>query len=118
VALSIKFLQDHLFTPPLGALSRHGPAHTAAVGIECGWCRTARATPSTALPIADARPRTSSSISGGGVVAAQVGEKVAGGHRGAESRLEGGVNGAKLKFTKLITTTSRVSVRNIIESAR
>jgi hypothetical protein len=34
-----------------------------------------------------------------------------------ESRLEG-VNRAKLKFTKLITTTSRVSVRNIIESAR
>jgi hypothetical protein len=28
------------------------------------------------------------------------------------------VNRAKLKFTKLITTTSRVSVRNIIESAR
>jgi hypothetical protein len=28
------------------------------------------------------------------------------------------VNKAKLKFTKLITTTSRVSVRNIIESAR
>jgi hypothetical protein len=36
----------------------------------------------------------------------------------AESRLEGGVNRAKLKITKLITTTSRVSVRNIIESAR
>jgi hypothetical protein len=35
-----------------------------------------------------------------------------------ESRLEGGVNRVKLKFTKLITTTSRVSVRNIIESAR
>jgi hypothetical protein len=34
-----------------------------------------------------------------------------------ESRLKG-VNRAKLKFTKLITTTSRVSVRNIIESAR
>jgi hypothetical protein len=34
-----------------------------------------------------------------------------------ESRLEG-VNRAKLKFTKLITTTSRVSVRNIIESLR
>jgi hypothetical protein len=30
----------------------------------------------------------------------------------SESRLEGGVNRAKLKFTKLITTTSRVSVRN------
>jgi hypothetical protein len=28
------------------------------------------------------------------------------------------VNRAKLKFTKLITTTSRVSVRNIIESER
>jgi hypothetical protein len=36
----------------------------------------------------------------------------------AESRLEGGVNRAKLKFTKLITTTSRVSVRNIIKSTR
>jgi hypothetical protein len=36
-----------------------------------------------------------------------------------ESRLEGGgVNRAKLKFSKIITTTSRVSVRNIIESAR
>jgi hypothetical protein len=36
-----------------------------------------------------------------------------------ESRLEGGgVNRAKLKFTKLITTTSRVSVRIIIESER
>jgi hypothetical protein len=34
---------------------------------------------------------------------------------GIESRLEG-VNRAKLKFTKLITTTSWVSVRNIIES--
>jgi hypothetical protein len=34
-----------------------------------------------------------------------------------ESRLEG-LNRAKLKFTKLITTTSRVSVRNIIKSAR
>jgi hypothetical protein len=39
------------------------------------------------------------------------------GRRG-ESRIEGGVNRAKLKFTKLITTTSRVSVRSIIESAR
>jgi hypothetical protein len=29
-----------------------------------------------------------------------------------------GVNRVKLKFTKLITTTSRVSVRNIIESER
>jgi hypothetical protein len=28
------------------------------------------------------------------------------------------VNTAKLKFTKLITTTSRVSVRNIIKSER
>jgi hypothetical protein len=37
--------------------------------------------------------------------------------RGSESRLEG-VNRAKLKFIKLITTTSRVSVRNIIESVR
>jgi hypothetical protein len=35
-----------------------------------------------------------------------------------ESRLEGGVNRANLKFTNLITTTSRVSVRNIIESKR
>jgi hypothetical protein len=35
-----------------------------------------------------------------------------------DSRLEGGVNRAKLKFTKIITTTSRVSVRNINESAR
>jgi hypothetical protein len=35
-----------------------------------------------------------------------------------ESRLEGGVNRAKLKFTKLITTTSRVSVRNITESKK
>jgi hypothetical protein len=35
-----------------------------------------------------------------------------------ESRLEGGVNRAKLKFTNIITTTSRVSVRNINESAR
>jgi hypothetical protein len=34
-----------------------------------------------------------------------------------ESRLEG-VNRAKLKFTKLITTTSRVSVRNRNESER
>jgi hypothetical protein len=36
----------------------------------------------------------------------------------SESRLEGGVNRAKLKFSKIITTTSRVSVRNINESAR
>jgi hypothetical protein len=36
-----------------------------------------------------------------------------------ESRLEGGgVNRAKLKFSKIITTTSRVSVRNVNESAR
>jgi hypothetical protein len=31
----------------------------------------------------------------------------------AESRLEGRVNRANLKFTNLSTTTSRVSVRNI-----
>jgi hypothetical protein len=37
----------------------------------------------------------------------------------ADSRLEGGgVNRAKLKFSKIITTTSQVSVRNINESAR
>jgi hypothetical protein len=35
-----------------------------------------------------------------------------------ESRLEGGVNRANLNFNNLITTTSRVSVRNIIESER
>jgi hypothetical protein len=37
-----------------------------------------------------------------------------------ESRLEGGggVNRGKMKFTKLITTTSRVSVRNRNESKR
>jgi hypothetical protein len=35
-----------------------------------------------------------------------------------ESRLEGGVNRTKLKFTNINTTTSRVSVRNIIESER
>jgi hypothetical protein len=35
-----------------------------------------------------------------------------------ESRLEGGVNRANLKFTNLSTTTSRVSVRNINESER
>jgi hypothetical protein len=34
-----------------------------------------------------------------------------------KSRLEG-VNRVNLKFTNLITTTSRVSVRNIIESER
>jgi hypothetical protein len=38
--------------------------------------------------------------------------------RMGESRLEGGVNRAKLKFTNINTTTSRVSVRNINESAR
>jgi hypothetical protein len=38
-------------------------------------------------------------------------------HVTCDSRLEG-VNRAKLKFSKIITTTSRVSVRNIIESAR
>jgi hypothetical protein len=37
---------------------------------------------------------------------------------GSESRLEGGVNRAKLKFTNINKTTSRVSVRNINESAR
>jgi hypothetical protein len=36
----------------------------------------------------------------------------------ADSRLEGGVNRAKLKFININTTTSRVSVRNINESAR
>jgi hypothetical protein len=36
---------------------------------------------------------------------------------GLESRLEG-VNRANLKFTNLITTTSRVSVRNMNESER
>jgi hypothetical protein len=35
-----------------------------------------------------------------------------------DSRLEGGVNRAKLKFSKIITTISRVSVRNINESVR
>jgi hypothetical protein len=35
-----------------------------------------------------------------------------------DSRLEGGVNRAKLKFTNINRTTSRVSVRNIIESER
>jgi hypothetical protein len=35
-----------------------------------------------------------------------------------DSRLEGGVNRAKLKFTQLITTTSRVTVRNNNESER
>jgi hypothetical protein len=35
-----------------------------------------------------------------------------------DSRLEGGVNRAKLKFTNINTTTSRVSVRNKNESAR
>jgi hypothetical protein len=35
-----------------------------------------------------------------------------------DSRLEGGVNRAKLKFTNINTTTSRVSVRNINESTR
>jgi hypothetical protein len=39
--------------------------------------------------------------------------------RQIDSRLEGGgVNRAKLKFTNINTTTSRVSVRNINESAR
>jgi hypothetical protein len=35
-----------------------------------------------------------------------------------ESRLEWGVNRANLKFTNLITTTSRVSVSNRNESER
>jgi hypothetical protein len=35
-----------------------------------------------------------------------------------DSRLEGGVNRAKLKFTNINTTTSRVSVRNKNESER
>jgi hypothetical protein len=35
-----------------------------------------------------------------------------------ESRLEGGLNRANLKFMNLCTTTSRVSVRNINESER
>ena len=35
-----------------------------------------------------------------------------------DSCLEGGVNRAKLKFTNINTTTSRVSVRNVNESAR
>jgi hypothetical protein len=35
-----------------------------------------------------------------------------------ESRLEGGVNRAKLKFNNLNTTTSRVSVRDNNESER
>jgi hypothetical protein len=35
-----------------------------------------------------------------------------------ESRIEGGVNRAKLKFNNLNTTTSRVSVRNNNESER
>ena len=41
-----------------------------------------------------------------------------GGHELVDSRLEGGVNRAKLKFTNINTTTSRVSVRNINESER
>jgi hypothetical protein len=36
----------------------------------------------------------------------------------ADSRLEGGVNRAKLKFTNINTTTSQISVRNRNESAR
>ena len=35
-----------------------------------------------------------------------------------DSRLEGGVNRAKLKFTNINTTTSRVSVRNMKPSPR
>jgi hypothetical protein len=38
--------------------------------------------------------------------------------RPLDSRLEGGVNRAKLKFTNINTTTSRVSVRNIKEFTR
>jgi hypothetical protein len=38
--------------------------------------------------------------------------------RPGDSRLERGVNRAKLKFTNINTTTSRVCVRNINESAR
>jgi hypothetical protein len=37
---------------------------------------------------------------------------------GARKSPRGGVNRAKLKFSKMITTTSRVSVRNIIDSTR
>jgi hypothetical protein len=36
----------------------------------------------------------------------------------SESRLEGGVNRANLKFINLSTTTSRISVRNKNESER
>jgi hypothetical protein len=39
-------------------------------------------------------------------------------HSLSDSRLEGGVNRVKLKFTNINTTTSRVSVRNVNESAR
>jgi hypothetical protein len=35
-----------------------------------------------------------------------------------ESRLEGGMNRANMKFINLSTTTSRISVRNINESER
>jgi hypothetical protein len=38
--------------------------------------------------------------------------------RQCESRLEGEVNRANLKFINLSTTTSRVSVRNVNESER
>jgi hypothetical protein len=37
---------------------------------------------------------------------------------GAWKSPRGGVNRVKLKFSKIITTTSRVNVRNVIESAR
>jgi hypothetical protein len=40
------------------------------------------------------------------------------GTENTEKSPRGGVNRAKLKFTNLIITTSRVSVRNIIESER
>jgi hypothetical protein len=59
----------------------------------CGWCRTTRATPSTAPPIADARPRPSPPISDRVVVAARVGEKVAAGTGGADlGRGRGGIS--------------------------
>jgi hypothetical protein len=43
-----------------------------------------------------------------------------GGQQGSlsDSRLEGGMNRAKLKFTNVSTTTSRVSVRNKTEYVR
>jgi hypothetical protein len=44
--------------------------------------------------------------------------RVVGSQVNLDSFLEGGVNRAKLKFTNINTTTSRVSVRNINKSAR